>query len=141
MGFATLLHVLGFLLSAMLLGAMLLFATVITPLIFRNLPTDIASDFIRRMFPVYYDVLMGVTGVAAACLWPWPEAPVMAGVALLFVFARWVVMPRMVRARDLTLLGDPEEEPIFRRLHRISVAIAVAQMAALLTVFLRLAIA
>lgn len=131
-------HIFGFLLSGMALGAMLFFAAVVTPLVFRNLPSDIAGDFLRGMFPVYYAVLMAVTGIAALCLWPWPEAVLVAAVALLFAFAKWGLRPRIGRARDLSLLGDAEETKVFRRLHRLSVIIAVAQMLALLTVLLRL---
>lgn len=141
MDLAAAVHVVGFLLSGMALGAMLLFAAVVTPLVFRNLPSDIASDFLRGMFPVYYAVLMAATGIAALCLWPWPEAVVVAAVALLFAFSRWVLAPRIGRALDLSLLGDVEETRVFRRLHRFSVLTAVAQMLALLIVLLRLATA
>ena len=141
MGFVAALHVFGFLLSGAALGAMLFFAAVVTPLVFRNLPSDIAGDFLRGVFPVYYAVLMAATGVAAVCLWPWHEALVLAAVALLFAFARWGLMPRIDRARDLNLLGDADEGEVFRRLHRMSVIIAIAQMLGLLAVFLRLATA
>lgn len=131
-------HVFGFLLAGMALGAMLLFTAVVTPLVFRNLPTDIAGNFLRGMFPVYYAVLMATTGIAALCLWPWPEAVVVAVVALLFALAKWGLGPRIGRARDLGLLGDAAEMRIFRWLHRVSVTIAVAQMLGLATVLLRL---
>jgi hypothetical protein len=121
------------------LGAMLFFAGVVAPLTFRTLPSDVAADFIRALFPVYYAVLMAVTAAAALSLWDRREAPVLAAVAVLFAFARWGLMPRINRARDLHLLGEAEEGKIFRRLHRLSVLINVAQMIALLGVFTHLA--
>jgi hypothetical protein len=127
--------VMSALLCGSALGAMVFFAAVVAPLVFRNLPADIARDFIRRLFPVYYTVLLAVTGAAAIATWGRREALVLAVVAGLFAFARWVLMPRINRARDLEMLGDPNEGKIFTRLHRTSVIINAAQMLALLVVF------
>lgn len=132
-------HIAGFLLCGMVLGAMLFFAGVVAPLTFRTLPSDIAGDFIRALFPVYYGVLMAATAAAALSLWDRREGPVLAAVAVLFAFARWGLMPRINWARDLHLMGEPEEGKIFRRLHRLSVLINIAQMIALLGVLLHLA--
>lgn len=133
------LHLLGLLLCGMALGAMVFFAAVVAPLVFRHFPADIAGDFIRALFPRYYGVLMIVTGIAALALWGRHEAGVLTAVCLLFGFARWGLMPRINEARDLELLGDAQEGKIFRRLHRLSVIANAAQMLALLAVFVRLA--
>jgi hypothetical protein len=127
------------LLCGMALGAMVFFAAVIAPIVFRSLPADIAGGFIRGLFPVYYSVLLGVTAIAALGLWGRQEALVLAVVAGLFAFARWGLMPRINRARDLERCGDAQESRIFSRLHRLSVIVNTVQMVALLAVFLRLA--
>jgi len=132
------LQIVGTLLAALGLGGMLFFAAVFAPLVFRKLPADDAGPFIREVFPVYYTVLTVMTVLAALALWNRAEAPVLAAVAALFVFAQHVLMPRINRASSLRQLGDIAEAANFTRLHRLSVIINVAQMAALLAVVLRL---
>lgn len=139
MDWVTVSQVAGLLLCGMALGAMLFFAGVVAPTIFRTVAADMAGDLIRALFPPYYVVLMIVTAVAALSLWERPEAPVLAAVSALFAFARWGLLPRIGQARDLKLLGEPGEGKVFRRLHRLSVVINLAQMLALLGVFLHLA--
>lgn len=141
MDLLAIIHVAGFLLCGIALGAMLFFAGVVAPMVFRSLPADTAGSFIRRLFPVYYVVLMAVTGISALSLWGNREALVLAAVCGLFAFAHWGLMPRINRARDLQLLGDADEGRIFSRLHRLSVLVNTAQMLALLAVFIRLAAA
>jgi uncharacterized protein DUF4149 len=128
----------GTLFSAVALGGMIFFAAVFAPLVFRKLPAKTAGGFVRDVIPVYYASAAGLTGLAALCLWSRPEALVLAAVALLFVFARYVLMPRINRARDASLDGDPDEGEVFARLHRVSVMVNLAQMAALLAAVLRL---
>lgn len=131
-------HALGALLCAMALGGMLFFATVFAPLAFRALQPAAAGELLRQVFPVYYVTLIALTALAALLLWNRRETPVLVAVALLFVFARFALLPRISRARDARLDGDEAEAKTFVRLHRLSVVINLAQMAALLAVCLRL---
>jgi Domain of unknown function (DUF4149) len=131
-------HAIGTLLCAVALGGMLFFAAVFAPLVFHALQPATAGDLLQQVFPVYYRVLTALTIMAALLLWDRWETPVLAMIALLFVFARYGLMPRINRARDARLEGDESEGRTFVRLHRLSVIINLAQMAALLAVCLRL---
>lgn len=126
------------LLCAIALGGMVFFAAFFAPLIFRKLAPEVAGTFIREVFPVYYLSLIALTVLATLLLWNQPEAPVLAATALLFLFARFVLMPRINQARDASAAGDQAEGEAFVRLHHLSVIINVAQMAALVVVFVRL---
>lgn len=126
------------LLCAIALGGMVFFAAFFAPLIFRKLSPEVAGNFIREVFPVYYLSLILLMVLATLLLWNHPEAPVLAAIALLFLFARFGLMPRINQARDASTAGDQAEAEMFVRLHHLSVIINVAQMAALVVVFVRL---
>jgi Domain of unknown function (DUF4149) len=133
----SIMHAVGLLLCSVALGGMLFFVAIFAPLVFRKLPADTAGSFIRQLFPIYYATLIVLSGCAAVLLWGRAEAPVLAAVALLFVFSRFALMPRMIRARDASLEGDFSEGETFGRLHRLSAIINIAQIVAFLTVFVR----
>ncbi len=120
----------GFLATGSLLGAMLFFSGVMAPLIFSKLGADVAGRFIRQVFPWYYLVVIGLSGVAAfAFASPHPaEAIALAGVAVAGVVARQGLMPGINRARDAALAGHPEAGRRFSRLHRLSVWINALQI-------------
>lgn len=121
--------------AAAILGAMLFFAVVVAPLVFRYLPADMAGTFLRGLFPRYYDVLAVATFIAAALSFePWP-AVVLLVVALLFLFSRFWLMPRINAARDAEPEGGSDKR--FRHLHGTSVLINLAQMIALLVVVIQ----
>ena len=119
------------LLCAAMLGVMLFFGGVVAPTVFRALPAEAAGTFLRRIFPRYYDVLT-VTAVIAALLaiGSW-SGLVLAVVVLLFVTARFWLMPKINAARDASLAGDGEAKRRFGTLHGASVAINLSQMVAL----------
>ena len=48
-------------LTAMILGIMLFFSFVIAPVVFTTLDEDNARKFIRRIFPFYYNVNLGIS--------------------------------------------------------------------------------
>jgi hypothetical protein len=127
------------LLVALALGGMVFFAAVYAPVIFRTLAPEPAGRLLRALFPVYYKVNAGLTGLAAACLALRPEGWLLAAVCALFLASMLLLMPRINRARDLWVAGDEDARRRFNRLHRGSVAINVVQMVVLLGVFLRLA--
>ena len=122
--------------AAAILGAMLFFAAVVAPAVFRNLPADHAGTFLRALFPRYYDVLAVASILAAIlCLGSWPAA-ILAAVAVLFVLARFWLMPKINAARDKR--EDENAARRFRMLHGLSVAINLAQMVALMFAIARL---
>jgi hypothetical protein len=132
------LHVAATLLVALVLGGMVFFAAMFTPLIFAKLETETASGFIRQVFPVYYRVMAALSIVAALPIWYRAEAWVMAAVAALFIAAMVALMPAINRARDARTAGDQAARRRFALLHRLSVLINLAQLVAVLVVFLRL---
>lgn len=116
-------------LVAFVFGAMLFFAAVVTPVLFRRLSREAAGEALRRLFPVYYLVL-GCAAAAAALLYAVDVSPasldanLLAAVAAGFFFARYVLLPRINAVRPAP--GETNAE--FRRLHRLSVLLNLAQL-------------
>jgi hypothetical protein len=121
--------------TSLLFGGMTLYSFGFAPLVFSAMPPDAAGKLLRRAFPHYY-VFVGVTAVAAAlALLPRDglAAGLMAATALIAVIARQVLMPAINRARDT---GAKRR---FDLLHGLSVALNMVQLAAVVTVLVRLA--
>jgi len=130
-------HVIALVLVAALFGGMLFFAALFAPMVFRKLPREDAAAFMRGIFPVYHRT-MGIVALLAilplAPQWSYgPEVATLAAVAAGFVFANSVLRPRIDSAREA---GRTED---FRRLHRASVLINMAQQVAVTVVLVRLA--
>lgn len=108
---------------------------------FRELDADQARSFLRAAFPVYYAMLIGFTVVGAAALaLPRPiDASVLAGVAITALFARFWLMPIAHRLDDLQRGGQDVQKELMQTQGRSSFII-VAQLAALITVVVRLAV-
>ena len=124
---------------ALLLGGMVFFAVVMAPLIFTRLPPGQAGPFIRQVFPVYYLWLLATAGIAALALIPHrpAEALAMAAVAVLALWLRQALMPRINRLSDAAQAGDAAAKPRFERAHRLSVLLNFLQIAAAAVVLLR----
>lgn len=130
-------HVLSLVLVAALFGGMLFFAALFAPMVFRKLPREDAAALMRGIFPIYHRV-MGIVAILAllplAPQWSYgPEVATLAVVAAGFIFANTVLRPRIDAARD------SEDKAVFRRLHRASVIINMAQLVAVTVVLIRLA--
>jgi len=119
-----------------LAGSMVFFGVVVAPLVFRVLPAETAGNFLRAFFPVYYLWGMALAAVAAVtgAFVDWPSAALCLTVALLFVFVRQFLVPRINQARDASLAGDTEASTRFQRTHRLSVGINMLQLIILLAV-------
>lgn len=131
------LHVVSLLFVAALFGGVLFFAALFAPLVFRRLPRDDAAALMRGIFPAYHRV-MGIVAILAilplAPQWSYgPEIATLAAVAAGFVLANTALRPRIDFARE------SGQTARFRRLHRISVALNMAQLAAVTVVLVRLA--
>ena len=117
-----------------LVGSMLFFAFTVAPTVFRALPAEHAGSFLRALFPNYY--LWGlIVALLAAALAMATSATVGAAcllVALLFVFARQTLMPRINHARDQQLEGIAGAGKRIKVLHLWSVMINGFQMLVLL---------
>lgn len=117
---------------ALLLGGMVFFAAVVAPRTFQALPAETAGRFIRHLFPAYYLYLLACSAAAAVALFPLakPAAGIMLAVAGLTLWLRQVLMPRINDASDAAKAGRKEAEPVFHRLHRLSVIANLVQMVA-----------
>ena len=113
---------------ALLLGGMIFFAAVMAPLVFTRLPAQQAGTFIRAVFPVYYLYLLIGSAIAAMALAPRWEAFGMAAVAVLTVWLRQWLMPRINRASDAARAGDTRAQGRFDLSHRLSVVLNFAQI-------------
>lgn len=118
-------------LVGVLCGSMLFFAIVVAPTSFRALPADVSGAFLRRLFPLYYiwglviSLLCTSTAFYAA---DGITGTVCASVALLFVYLRLGLLPRLNRLRAARQDGDATATRQFRRLHLQSVLINLAQL-------------
>lgn len=135
---------LALLLVAGVWGSMLFFGTVVAPAVFRGLPPETASAFIRLLFPRYYLTLGVASGVASILLLlatPGNAAAFLplALVSIAFLCARQIMLPHVNVLRDAALAGDAEADRRFRRWHRISVWLNGLQLLVVLYVLLILA--
>lgn len=114
---------------AFVFGAMLFFAAVVTPVLFRKLSREAAGEALRRLFPAYYLVL-GCAAATAAVLYSIDVSPaslnanLLAAVAAGFFLGRFVLLPRINKIRPAP--GETSAE--FKRLHRVSVIINLVQI-------------
>jgi hypothetical protein len=133
---------LAFALVAATLGAMVFFVGAIAPTVFRVLPQAEGGRFLRALFRNYYVAFAAssllATGAAAAAGRGW-EAVLLALVAAGFIGVRQGLMPRINALRDRMLAGDTAAGSAFNALHRASVWVNTAQIAALLLVAVLLA--
>jgi hypothetical protein len=119
-----------------LAGSMVFFAVVVAPKVFQVLPPDQAGTFLRAFFPNYY--LWGLAVAAASTLiavWTsWTISLACAAVALLFVYARQILMPKINDARDAQLRGESGAGGRFKQLHLQSVIVNGFQLLVLVVV-------
>lgn len=133
------LYMLALFATALLLGSMVFFSFVVLPVAHRRLEPLAARRFVRALFPVYYKVIAALATVATLCLMAVDDrllASAMAFVAVLAAFVDLGLRPRIYSLQDATQWGEDDARPIFRRLHRLSVLINLAQIAAVAVVLL-----
>ena len=139
---ATFVQASGLVAVAAVFGGMAFFAFVYAPLVFIKLGTDAGGRFIREVFPVYY-VAMGGTSFAAAILLAFAgaargvDALAMGCIGVVFLLARFALLPIINRNRDAGQAGDLAAKERFDALHRASVVVNLVQMLAVLVVLVR----
>ena len=131
-------HTVATFLVALVLGGMVFFSFVMTPLVFLNLDKKAAGALLGNVFPTYFRMVAGVSVIAALLIWYRWEAGAMATVAAASVVAWLYILPPLERLRPDREAGDPVATSKFRRLHRISVGINLAQIAVVVIVFFQL---
>ena len=113
-------------LTAMVLGVMLFFSFVIAPVVFTTLDEDNARKFIRRIFPFYYNVNLGISLIVLLTFIFLSKLGVdfylILVISLLFVISNYLLMPLINKYRD------QNQEKKFKYSHFISVVINFVQM-------------
>ena len=110
----------------MILGIMLFFSFVIAPVVFTTLDEDNARRFIRRIFPFYYNVNLGLSLIVLLIFLFLSKLGVdlylILAITLLFATSNYILMPLINKYRDA------KQDKKFKYLHFISVAINFIQM-------------
>jgi len=113
-------------LTAMLLGIMLFFSFVIAPVVFTTLDEDNARKFIRRVFPFYYNVNLGISLIVLLTFIFLSKLGVdfylILAISFLFAISNYLLMPLINKYRD------QQQEKKFKYSHFISVVINFVQM-------------
>ena len=113
-------------LTAMVLGIMLFFSFVIAPVVFTTLDEDNARKFIRRIFPFYYNVNLGISLIVLLTFIFLNNLGIdfffILAICLLFAISNYLLMPLINKYRD------EKQDKKFKYLHFISVAINFVQM-------------
>ena len=111
----------NYLISGMV-GIMLFFTVVVAPTVFKVLPVEWSSKYVRNFFPKYYASLGFVTLV---CIFTEPDSSnrlYLIACAVLFAFTLFFLTGKINAAKDE---GKNQQ---FHVLHGLSVAINLAQL-------------
>ena len=113
-------------LTAMILGIMLFFSFVIAPVVFTTLDEDNARKFIRRIFPFYYNVNLGISLIILLSFIFLNNLGIgfylILVISLLFAISNYLLMPLINKYRD------EKQDNKFKYSHFISVVINFVQM-------------
>ena len=113
-------------LTAMILGIMLFFSFVIAPVVFSTLDEENARKFIRRIFPFYYNVNLGISFIVLIIFFILRNFGInfylILAVVLLFAASNYLLMPLINKYRD------NKQDKKFKYSHFISVVINFIQM-------------
>jgi Ca2+/Na+ antiporter len=126
--------------AAALFGGMLFFTAFFAPQAFKLLPDGVSDKFVRDLFPTFYMIAQALALIAALACAPvrTAEAIIMALVAAGFLFARYYLMPRTIRAHDEREKGTPGAAEAFADLHKRSAFLNMVQFICTLVVLVRL---
>ena len=110
----------------MILGIMLFFSFVIAPVVFTTLDEDNARKFIRRIFPFYYNVNLGLSLIVLLTFLFLSKLGLdfylILVITLLFATSNYLLMPLINKYRD------EKQDKKFKYSHFISVVINFIQM-------------
>ena len=91
-------------LTAMILGIMLFFSFVIAPVVFTTLDENNARKFIRRIFPFYYNVNLGLSLILLLTFLITSRLGMdfylILIIAILFATSNYILMPLINKFRD-----------------------------------------
>ena len=113
-------------LAAMILGIMLFFSFVIAPVVFTTLDEENARKFIRRIFPFYYNVNLGISLIVLITFLFLSKLGIdfylILVITLLFATSNYLLMPLINKFRD------EKQDKKFKYSHFLSVLINFIQM-------------
>ena len=113
-------------LTAMILGIMLFFSFVIAPVVFTTLDEENARKFIRRIFPFYYNVNLGISLIVLLAFLFLSKLGIdfylILVITILFATSNYLLMPLINKYRD------EKHDKKFKYSHFISVVINFVQM-------------
>ena len=113
-------------LTSMILGIMLFFSFVIAPVVFTTLDEENARKFIRRIFPFYYNVNLGISLIVLVIFLLLSKFGIdfylILAITLLFATSNYLLMPLINKYRD------EKQEKKFKYSHFVSVVINFVQM-------------
>ena len=119
-------------LTSMILGIMLFFSFVIAPVVFTTLDENNARKFIRRIFPFYYNVNLGISFIVLITFMLLSKIGIdfylILAITLLFATSNYLLMPLINKYRD------EKQEKKFKYSHFISVLINFIQMICLVII-------
>ena len=113
-------------LTSMILGIMLFFSFVIAPVVFTTLDEENARKFIRRIFPFYYNVNLGISLIVLVIFLLLSKFGIdfylILAITLLFATSNYLLMPLINKYRD------EKQDKKFKYSHFMSVVINFIQM-------------
>ena len=116
----------GIYLTSMILGIMLFFSFVIAPVVFTTLDEDNARKFIRRIFPFYYNVNLGISLIVVLIFIFLSKLGIdfylILAISFLFAISNYLLMPLINKYRD------EKQDKKFKYSHFVSVVINFVQM-------------
>ena len=118
-------------LNGALVGFMLFFVIVVSPVIFKTLSQEDAAKFLRAIFPRLFLVglFMSLVMVGLSLVGEKQDLTlILTVIAAGFAVNFFVLTPNINKMRDAVLAGDAQKERNFKILHLLSVAIFVVQI-------------
>ena len=116
----------GIYLTAMILGIMIFFSFVVAPVVFTTLDEINARKFIRKIFPYYYNVNLGISFTVLLIYFILDNLKIdfylILLITILFAFSNYILMPLINKYRDEKI------DKKFKYSHSMSVVINFVQM-------------
>ena len=122
-------------LISFLLGALVFFASIVSPTVFKNIPLEQGSKFLRALFPKLFLFGSAISLISSLIAYSinFVVSILLITSASLFVINRNVLTPKINDYRDKELEGNKEAGKIFSKLHHISVGLFITNLAILIT--------
>ena len=117
--------------SALLLGSMIFFATLVAPSVHKLLDAENAVRYLRDLFPRFYLWGIALSGAGTVvAVYNRSATFMLTGIVLCgFIYSRQWLTPKINKAREMWLSSDsPQDKAAFNRLHKQSVLVNVIQI-------------